>query len=374
MAVPKKTKQYDGKRSTKKIFLVALAVCVFLILYSVLPLAGLLNLPSASNTPLFDKKERQARAEQDQFCQDLAAGRIELPKSQQGSLAPMKTKQTRFNINVRGEKQEIVLEVYEGNDIVSDSIGQNGWENDAAEEFLAKFTKYAKDHNLRLSDLTFVDIGANVGWFTILMAAWGVNVIAFEPMEQNLHLIRKTLCNPENSRFSDRVVVYPTGLSDKTQTCILFSDKNNVGDGISTCVDDLSTFVPWEGYEIRGYIPADRLDNIVSPAGRNVVVVKMDTEGSEAHVLLGGPNFFLKSKIPYIFSEFNAHNLIKKRGGDAGRFMRDFLDAGYAVRRQMTKTFLTRDFALNMNNLPDQYDLVFEYEPGQEAVYLPRLG
>jgi FkbM family methyltransferase len=193
-------------------------------------------------------------------------------------------------------------------------------------------------------------------------------------MEQNLHLIRKTLCNPENSKFSDRVVVYPTGLSDKTQTCILFSGQNNVGDGVSTCVDDLSTFVPPEGYVIRGYIHADRLDNILSSAGRNVVVVKMDTEGSEPNVLQGGPTFFLKSKIPYIFSEFSAHYMIKERGGDAGRFMRDLLDAGYAVRRHMTKTFLSRDFALNIDNLPDQYDLVFEYEPGREAVYLPKLG
>jgi FkbM family methyltransferase len=214
----------------------------------------------------------------------------------------MKTKQTRFDINVGGKKQEIVLEVYERNDIVSDSIGGKvGWENEAANEYITIFKKYAKDHNLRLSDLTFVDIGANIGWFTIRMAAAGVNVIAFEPMEQNLHLIRTTLCHPESSSFSDRVVVFPTGLSDTTQTCILFSGKDNVGDGVTTCVGDLSTFVPWKGYDIRGYIPVDRIDNILSPgAGRKIVVVKMDTEGSETNVLLGGPSLFLKSKIPYI--------------------------------------------------------------------------
>jgi FkbM family methyltransferase len=207
----------------------------------------------------------------------------------------------------------------------------------------------------------------------MIVAAMGVNVIAFEPMEQNLHLIRKTLCNPENSRFSDRVVVIPTGLSDTTQTCILFSDKINVGDGITTCVDDMSTYVPPKDYDIRGYIPVDRIDNILSPAGRNIVMVKMDTEGSEANLVLGGPNFFLKSKIPYIFSEFNPHGLMKARGGNAGRFMRDFLDAGYLVRLHAKKTFLNRDFALNMDNFPDQYDLVFEYEPSRKVVYDNRL-
>jgi hypothetical protein len=163
------------------------------------------------------------------------------------------------------------------------------------------------------------------------------------------------------------------GLSDKTQTCVLFSDKKNVGDGTMACVDDLSTFVPKKGYVIRGYIPTDRIDSIMSPVGRNVVAVKMDTEGSEANVLLGGPTFFLTSKIPYILSEF-CNNWMKDRGGDAGQFMRDFLDAGYAVRRHGKKAFMTRAFALNMKNLPGTYDLVFEHEPGPEAVYLSSLG
>jgi FkbM family methyltransferase len=372
MAVPKKAKRFnDGKRSTTKIFVVVL--CILLMISLVLPYfdneTGLLRMTSISNAPLFDQKERKARVEQDQFCLDLAAGRIQLPNSQQGSLEPMKTKQARFKIDLTG-KLEIVLEVYEGHDIVSDSIsGNNGWEVQTVDDYIAFFTKYAQDHNLPLSDLTFVDIGANVGWYTMMMAAMGVNVIAFEPMEQNLHLIRKTLCNPENSYFSDRVVVYPTGLSETTQTCVLFSGKDNVGDGVTSCVDDMSTFVPWEGYDIRGYIPVDRIDNILSAAGRNIVLVKMDTEGSEANVLLGGPTFFLNSKIPLIMSEFNPHDLMKKRGGDGERFMRNFLDAGYAVRLQAgPKTFLSHDFAVNMNNFLDQYDLVFEYQESQMAV------
>jgi FkbM family methyltransferase len=371
----KKAKRgYDWKRSTSKIFVVAvLALCVLLMLKLGLDLraTGLLGLVesiSASDASYFYQNEIEARAVQEKFCQDLAAGRIESPKSQQGSLEPMKTKQTRFGINIRGEMQRVVLEIYEGNDIVSNSIGEsNGWENEAAKEYITIFEKYAKDHNLLLSDLTFVDIGANVGWFTIGMAAVGVNVIAFEPMEQNLHLIRKTLCNPENSSFSDRVVVFPTGLSDTTQTCILFSDKNNVGDGMTTCVGDLSTFVPQEGYDIRGYIPVDRIDNIVSPATRNIVVVKMDTEGFEPHVLLGGPTFFLQSKIPYIFSEFSPNAMMKSRGGDGRRFMRDMLDAGYAVRFHQSETFLSRESALNMDNFPSIHDLMFEYQPVQQA-------
>lgn len=65
---------------------------------------SLAQLGSVPKDHLFDQKERKARAEQDQFCQDLAAGRIKLPNSQQGSREPMKTKETRFEIAVTGKK------------------------------------------------------------------------------------------------------------------------------------------------------------------------------------------------------------------------------------------------------------------------------
>jgi FkbM family methyltransferase len=357
----------NEKRSTKQIFVAVAVLCITLIIYSdvlsVNPtyLLGLPDVPSVSNGgPVFVQNEKQARAEQEQFCRDLKAGRIEVPRSKQGSREPMKTKQTRV---VSDDKtHDIVLEVYEENDWVSHEIrGNGGWETKIVNEIILIFVEYAKKHNLSLSDLTFVDIGANVGWYTMILAAAGVNVIAFEPMEQNLHLIRKTLCNPENRYFSDRVLVFTSGLSDETQTCIVFSDKSNVGDGITACVEDPSTFMSArKDYEIRGKIPVDRIDNIVSASGRNIVAVKMDTEGSEAHVVLGGPTFFLRPQIPYIFSEFNL-NLMAARGGDGERFMRDFLDAGYSVRDQKSSKFWTREYATDMSNFAVSHDVVFEY-------------
>jgi FkbM family methyltransferase len=370
----KKANRDNEKRSTMQIFLVVAVLCIVLVIYSAVLsdshtyLLGLPDAPSVSNGPAFVQKERQARAEQEQFCRDLNAGRIEAPRSKQGISEPMQTKQTRV-LSVPGDmRQDIVLEVYTENDIVSEYITKrNGWETQIVKEFVHIFVKYAEEHNLSLSDLTFVDIGANVGWFTMIMAAAGVNVIAFEPMEQNLYLIRKTLCNPENSGFSDRVLVFATGLSDETQTCILFSEKKNVGNGITACVEDPSTFVPpWKNFEIRGKIPVDRIDNIVSATGRNIVAVKMDTEGSEAHVVRGGPSFFLKPKIPYIFSEFDS-KLMLTRGGEGERFMSDFLDAGYLVRDQKGTKFWNREHATNMKNFAKAYDVVFEYKPQGSA-------
>jgi FkbM family methyltransferase len=37
--------------------------------------------------------------------------------------------------------------------------------------------------------VTFVDIGGNIGWFSLNMAALGVKVMAFEPMQKNTEMI-----------------------------------------------------------------------------------------------------------------------------------------------------------------------------------------
>jgi hypothetical protein len=232
MAVPKKSKR-GGKH--KQIFVaVAVVACLnALFLYSGILsvdqsyfLTSLAQVSSVPTGHIFEQKERQARAEQDQFCRDLDAGRIELPKSQPGSHQPVKTRRTLVKGNYPWGNTEFSVEIYDGNDIVSDTIkGGDSWDNGKVVKFIDLFVKYAKEHNLSMSDLTFVDIGANVGWFSYVMAGMGVNVIAFEPMEQNLYLIRKTLCNPDNSSFRERIVVFPTGLSDETKTCILFSGR-----------------------------------------------------------------------------------------------------------------------------------------------------
>ena len=44
------------------------------------------------------------------------------------------------------------------------------------DEYIAKMDEYAHKKGLQRSDLTFVDIGANLGWFTITSANYGLKV------------------------------------------------------------------------------------------------------------------------------------------------------------------------------------------------------
>ncbi|MEW5314348.1 MAG: hypothetical protein WDW38_005856 [Sanguina aurantia] len=124
----------------------------------------------------------------------------------------------------------------------------------------------------------FVDVGANVGWFTLYVASRGYDVAAFEGMRSNINLIRSSLCR--NASYLERVTLYPFGLGAKPDVCYIFSDDDNKGDGITLCgkANEAEAVKALHGtYNLRGVMAVRKLDDVLD---RDVKVMKMDVEVS----------------------------------------------------------------------------------------------
>lgn len=67
------------------------------------------------------------------------------------------------------------------------------------------------------NEVYFLDIGANIGWYTLAAASLGFKTLAFEPFNENLHYIEQSLL--VNEGFSDLVTVYDYALGDKESQC-----------------------------------------------------------------------------------------------------------------------------------------------------------
>ena len=63
------------------------------------------------------------------------------------------------------------------------------------------------------SGTSFVDIGANVGWYSFMYAQHGYEVLAVEPMTANRALINATMC--KNPDVASRISVVAAALTDK---------------------------------------------------------------------------------------------------------------------------------------------------------------
>jgi FkbM family methyltransferase len=141
----------------------------------------------------------------------------------------------------------------------------------------------------------FVDVGANVGYFTLLAASRvgpGGRVVAFEPNPDNRHLLGQSLTA---NTFSN-VTIHPFAVADREAVMWLHRGKFN----------SLCWFTPEptdrESVEVRVVV----LDDVLSDLSR-IDVIKIDTDGAEP-LILRGARELLRRHRPVIFLEYAPAN------------------------------------------------------------------
>lgn len=127
---------------------------------------------------------------------------------------------------------------------------------------------------------SFVDIGANAGYFSLLAHKFLINeqqrIIAIEPMRLNLNLIQKHI----SFNRAERVEVLPVAVADKDRM-VEFSDSPNMAANTYNEASSLYKNSP------KIAVKARSLDAIVAELGLQNTVLKIDVEGAELDVLKG---------------------------------------------------------------------------------------
>lgn len=149
---------------------------------------------------------------------------------------------------------------------------------------------------LRKGD-TFVDVGANIGFF----ALWAASIVgpkgrvfAFEPNKANCQLFRLSIAA---NRFEDYLELHPVAVADKIQQLKFVSaGVNSNGHLVGTDEVDLG-LAPVE------IIDAITLDSALADC-RQINVVKMDIEGAEA-MAWQGMQQIIGQHHPIILFEFS---------------------------------------------------------------------
>ena len=141
----------------------------------------------------------------------------------------------------------------------------------------------------------FLDIGTNVGWYSLMYAQAGWDVIAVEPMTRNRLALAVSLClNPAlRSRIAtiSAAMVASPEIAAST-SCIVKANNYNYGNGKVSCSSGTKGAVCKKDGKCERVV-AMTLDQVLAatPASR-VDVAKLDVEGSECNVLQGGQSLF----------------------------------------------------------------------------------
>ncbi len=117
-----------------------------------------------------------------------------------------------------------------------------------------------------------LDVGAHLGYFSLLAARRGAEVIAFEPNAATLPFLRRNLAD---NAAADRVDVVPKALGARAETRTFF----RAAAGDTSSLHDQGNTVESVDVEV---VVADAV-----VAGRRVDVIKMDVEGAELEALDG---------------------------------------------------------------------------------------
>ena len=123
--------------------------------------------------------------------------------------------------------------------------------------------------------LLVLDVGANLGYFTLMAAALGHRVIAFEPMGHNVARLRSSVAR--NKGFAQRITLYQNAVSHTSNAAVALRATHSTNQGNGQIVSG-------ETKEMH-LVDTVRLDDL--HLQEPVALMKIDVEGFETAVLDG---------------------------------------------------------------------------------------
>ncbi|KAK2153885.1 hypothetical protein LSH36_282g03048 [Paralvinella palmiformis] len=145
------------------------------------------------------------------------------------------------------------------------------------------------------SEMVVIDIGANIGQYTLIAASMGHRVIAVEPYANNIKHLQKAA---QIGGLLDKITVLQNAISDSRKKYFLKLWPDNQG-GVSLVMEN-----PNPDSEKPPSVSTMYMDDLLEVITFNKALIKIDIEGHEHRAFLYSSKFFRKVSVPYIFMEW----------------------------------------------------------------------
>jgi|GEM_PF-805073 len=139
---------------------------------------------------------------------------------------------------------------------------------------------------------TFLDIGANIGYYTVLLSDYFKKIISVEPVQENIEYLRR---NVNLNNLNNKVTIVRGAIGEKKDFAYILKDKALNLSKITKNLDVNKT-----GLE---KVPSYRLMDI--PFDGKITFLKMDVEGYEYNILKSNKDFFEKISPDTLFIEIH---------------------------------------------------------------------
>jgi FkbM family methyltransferase len=167
---------------------------------------------------------------------------------------------------------------------------------------------------------TFIDVGANIGWYTLIgsrIVGEQGRVIAFEPAPASFGLLSR------NARINGcrNTILVDDALSNKAGKIRLNLGDTNKGHNSFLKTSETKESVEVDAVTLDAYLKGDK---------REIALIKIDVEGAEGFVLEGMKETLRNQPRMALLMEFFP-TLIRQAGFDPAAMLREFLGSGYEI-------------------------------------------
>lgn len=139
----------------------------------------------------------------------------------------------------------------------------------------------------------FLDIGANIGYFSRMALSYGAHTISFEP---HPHVFKRL---QENLKDFKEATLHNFALSNQKGSFDLYIPKNFESN------EGIASLEPMENSD-KIQVQTETLDSLITT---NIKLVKIDVEGHESSVLEGARDLLKQKKIDFlVFEDFDGLN------------------------------------------------------------------
>ena len=148
---------------------------------------------------------------------------------------------------------------------------------------------------------TSVDIGANVGTFTVELQKNSKKVICFEPLKENIHYLKYLI--------KKNVKLYNFALSNKDNSDYLYIPKINNNFNYALATLNYKNIINFKDIKLVK-IKIKKFDKLFfySNSKKNIDFIKIDVEGHELEVLKGMKKFLKNNKPIFLVEIEKKHN------------------------------------------------------------------
>uniref|UniRef100_A0A7S0MHW8 Methyltransferase FkbM domain-containing protein n=1 Tax=Cryptomonas curvata TaxID=233186 RepID=A0A7S0MHW8_9CRYP len=146
---------------------------------------------------------------------------------------------------------------------------------------------------------TVVDVGANIGYFSLLAASMGQRVISFEPMNRN---VAKFQASIDRNDFQERITLFQNAISYDSSNQVKLSATHHTNQGNGRIEIITPSKETKEGVYGQDYVDTITIDDIIN---EDVLLMKIDVEGFEGAVLNGAKKLLCWHVVKFITIEFS---------------------------------------------------------------------